>query len=67
MPKGKTEQTAAAQSDLSLDICAYCKIPFHARLIIAWFIAHPFNPIALRKAKILYSFGLSECNRVNKR
>ena len=23
------------------------------------------NPIALRKAKILYSFGLSECNRVN--
>ena len=23
------------------------------------------NPIALRKAKIAYSFGLSECNRVN--
>ena len=23
-----------------------------------------FNPIALRKAKIVYSFGLSECNRV---
>ena len=22
------------------------------------------NPIALRKAKIVYSFGLSECNRV---
>ena len=22
------------------------------------------NPIALRKAKILYNFGLSECNRV---
>ena len=24
------------------------------------------NPIALRKAKIAYSFGLSECNRVTK-
>ena len=24
-----------------------------------------FKPIALRKAKIGYSFGLSECNRVN--
>ena len=24
-----------------------------------------FNPIALRKAKIPYNFGLSECNMVN--
>ena len=24
-----------------------------------------FNPIALRKAKIVYNFGLSECDRVN--
>ena len=24
----------------------------------------PFNPIALRKAKIAYNSGLSECNRV---
>ena len=24
----------------------------------------PFNPIAPRKAKIVYNFGLSECNRV---
>ena len=24
----------------------------------------PFNPIALRKAKIVCNFGLSECNRV---
>ena len=23
-----------------------------------------FNPMALRKAKIVYNFGLSECNRV---
>ena len=23
-----------------------------------------FNPIALRKAKTVYNFGLSECNRV---
>ena len=26
----------------------------------------PINPIALRKAKIVYNFGLFECNRVNK-
>ena len=26
-----------------------------------------FNPIAFRKAKIVYSFGLSECNRVQER
>ena len=25
------------------------------------------NPIALRKAKIVYNFGLSECNRVEKK
>ena len=24
-----------------------------------------FNPFALRKAKIVYNFGVSECNRVN--
>ena len=24
------------------------------------------NPIALRKAKIVYNFGLSECNRAKK-
>ena len=26
--------------------------------------SYPINPIALRKAKIVYNFGLSECNRV---
>ena len=25
---------------------------------------YKLNPIALRKAKIVYNFGLSECNRV---
>ena len=25
------------------------------------------NPTALRKAKIVYNFGLSECNRVNRK
>ena len=33
-------------------------------LIRACFAASSFNPIALRKAKIVYNFGLSECNRV---
>ena len=27
--------------------------------------ADMFNPIAFREAKIVYNFGLSECNRVN--
>ena len=25
------------------------------------------NPVALRKAKIVYNFGLSECNRVKRK
>ena len=25
------------------------------------------NPVALRKAKIIYNFGLSECNRVKRK
>ena len=28
-------------------------------------ISYELNPIVLRKAKIVYNFGLSECNRVN--
>ena len=28
-------------------------------------LLHNFNPIALKKAKIAYNFGLSGCNRVN--
>ena len=36
-------------------ICAVCKIMY--------FYWHS-NPIALRKAKIVCNFGLSECNRV---
>ena len=28
------------------------------------FLQMIFNPTALRKAKIVYNFGLSECNRV---
>ena len=30
-------------------------------------ILYFFNPIALRKAKIVYNFGISECNRVKSR
>ena len=29
------------------------------------FLGPHFYPIALRKTKIIYNFGLSECNRVN--
>ena len=29
-------------------------------------LSAPVNPTALRKAKIVYNFGLSECNRIKK-
>ena len=35
----------------------------HLRLVNFYF---QINPIALRKAKIVYNFGLSECNRVKR-
>ena len=31
------------------------------------FFFFDMNPIALRKAKIVYNFGLSECNRVQRK
>ena len=37
----------------------------HFLLLIFNFSSQTFNPIALRKPKIVYNFGLSECNRVN--
>ena len=41
---------------------------FSKREVIKQMAILPFflNPIALRKAKIVYNFGLSECNRVIK-
>ena len=46
------------------------KIPHdtHTARVYGWnsmFFSH-FNPNALRKAKIVYNFGVSECNKVNK-
>ena len=41
-------------------IVALCKIGIKQRNVLI-----QLNPIALRKAKIVYNFGLSECNRVN--
>ena len=37
---------------------------FSAKLCKLYLVKRDFNPIALRKAKIAYNFGLSECNRV---
>ena len=34
------------------------------RISQPWWITCLFYPIALKKAKIIYNFGLSECNRV---
>ena len=41
-----------------VNICG-CKYMFHTFALDAL-----FNPFALRKAKIVYTFGLSECNKV---
>ena len=40
-------------------------LPFYFCLPFQW--RSTFNPIALRKAKIVYNFGLSEYNRVKER
>ena len=34
------------------------------RKLLSWKVFRMFNPIALRKAKIAYNFGLFECSRV---
>ena len=36
----------------------YMTLPYCA------YVQYMLNPIALRKAKIVWNFGLSECNRV---
>ena len=36
----------------------------YVRLSSAVFVCSCINPFALRKAKIVYSFGLSSCSRV---
>ena len=38
-----------------------CGMMSHAKLSLHWSVI----PIALRKAKIVYNFGLSECKRDN--
>ena len=43
--------------DMTLDVYHGCKTTIQQQL----------NPIALRTAKIVYNFGLSECNRVKQR
>ena len=36
----------------------------HVHIFVNVFTNISFNPIALRKTKIAYNFGLSECNNV---
>ena len=35
--------------------------------LLLWELIFSLNPIALGKAKIVYNFGLSECNRIKSR
>ena len=44
-------------------ICLHC-LPI-VILVHSLFYAFSFNPVALRMAKTPFSFGRSECNRVN--
>ena len=46
-------------SELSLKYQPYLGLSLHVTLF------QLYNPIALRKAKIVYNSGLSGCNRVN--
>ena len=39
--------------------------PFLSEMQTLWIVSTLFNHNALRKAKIVYNFGLYECNRVN--
>ena len=39
----------------------------HYHFCKTFLLSHLFNPIALRKAKIVYNFGFSECSRVKER
>ena len=49
------------------DLLHNCFLFFFFPFFFFCFIAvTAFNPIALRKAKIVYNFGLSECNRVER-
>ena len=47
--------------------CVYdkCKLTSKEYKLAPVFMYSSFDPIAFRKAKIVYNFGLSECNRVN--
>ena len=57
----KATTTTKQQPDYKLKFFSTETLNFLKQITI--FIS--FNPIALRKAKIVYNFGLSECNRVN--
>ena len=41
-----------------------CRLPDNLAIGQFFSLLSDINPIALRKAKIVYNFGLSECNRI---
>ena len=43
--------------------CLFAASPLSGH--VTCFVTYIFNTTALRKAKIVHNFGLSECNRVN--
>ena len=51
-------------SETYVSLRNYKKNQIRIYLRIPPYLEHCINPVALRKAKIVYNFGLSECNRV---
>ena len=49
---------------LSLVYCYFHFGPFFSLILPPVSVGITVNPIARRKTKIVYNFGLSECNRV---
>ena len=72
--KGRLKDNGEVASPESVPIHLYKSLNFNRKycvFILIFFVAMmgkstlcKFNPTALRKAKIVCNFGLSECNRV---
>ena len=60
-PSDKTIPKIQFSLTLQTEILSTVTSDFLKQMIIVMSV----NPIALRKAKVVYNFGLSECSRVN--
>ena len=62
--KMKTEESPPLKKYHLSQICnSIREIAIHCYILIRNHLSLAYNPVALRKAKTEYSFGLSECKR----